>query len=319
MGFLSRTALTMLSAAAVAPSASPDEIYLRGGGRVSGVIVERTESTVSIETAPGRLTLSMKRVLRIVEARSAVEEFQERAAALADHDVAGWAALARWAAERDLVTPSREAWQRVLALDPAHPEANDALGRVQLDGQWMSEGEAYRAQGYVPYEGRWVTPAEHEALVRERAAEEAADLERREADLRVREAEARAREAEARAREAEASANASIPDGSLPIWWGGVGLPLYLPDGGYAGDGYPSTGHPGDGHRGRRGDPDGRPHHPQRPSPPERPGPPPPRTHSPHPPSAVGPASSGPAQPAQVGATGERSSGGSGGRWRQQN
>ena len=91
----------------------------------------------------------------------------------------------------------------VLAADPSHREANAALGRVEVDGTWMGQDEAYRARGYVSFEGRWVTPPEHEALVRERAAEEASERETREAGLRVREAEARAREAEARAREAE--------------------------------------------------------------------------------------------------------------------
>ena len=57
----------------------------------------------------------------------------------------------------------------------------------------MGQDEAYRARGYVSFEGRWVTPPEHEALVRERAAEEASERETREAGLRVREAEARAR------------------------------------------------------------------------------------------------------------------------------
>ncbi len=227
MPFLSRTALMSLSATMLAAPAVPDEIFLHGGGRVSGVIVERTKDAVSIETAPGRLTLSMKRIEKIVEGRSALEEFQERAARLALGDADGWAALARWAADRGLVTHSREAWQRVLAVDPAHPEANAALGRVDLDGEWVSEGEAYRARGYVEYEGRWVTPAEHEAVLRQRAADEAALRDSREAELRVREAEARAREAEARAREAEAQG--SIPDGSLPLWGWGGGVPLYPP------------------------------------------------------------------------------------------
>jgi len=300
MGFASRTALLSLSATVLAAPALPDEIFLRGGGRVSGVIVERTKDAVSIETAPGRLTLSMKRVERIVEGRSAVEEFQDRSAGLAPGDVAGWAALARWAAERDLVTHSREAWQRVLAVDPSHPEANEALGRVQLDGEWVSEGEAYRARGYVEYEGRWVTPAEHEALVRQRGAEEAAERENREAELRVREAEARAREAEARAREAEASADVSIPDGSIPIWWGwGTGLPLVPPhDGHHRGPSDPATPRP-------------QPPPPNHPQPPD-PETPPSGTHSPHPPAAVGPASSGPAAPAHVGTAGGRSNGGSG-------
>ena len=229
----SRTVLTFLSAALWAAPATSDEIFLHGGGRVRGVIVERTKDAVVIETAPGRLTFPMKRVEKIVESRSALEEFQERAAELAPGDAAGWATLARWAAERDLLTQSREAWQRVLASDPSHAEANEALGRVELDGAWVTEGEAYRARGYVEHEGRWVTPAEHEALVRERAAEETSARQRREADLRVREAEARAREAEARAREAEAGAQQSTEDGGIPLWWGwgwgGVGVMPPIP------------------------------------------------------------------------------------------
>ncbi len=219
MRSLTRTTLTFLSAALLAAPAVPDEVFLRGGGCVRGIIVERTKDAVVLETAPGRVTLSMRRIERIVESRSALEEYEERAATLAPGDVGGWAALARWAAERNLLTPAREAWRRVLAADPSHPEANAALGRVELDGRWMAQDDAYRARGYVPFEGRWVTPAEHEALVRERAAEEASALEGREAALRVREAEARAREAEARAQEAE-NAMAPVEDGGIPLWWG---------------------------------------------------------------------------------------------------
>jgi hypothetical protein len=272
-----RTVLT-LSAMAVAAPAVPDEIFLRGGGRVSGVIVERTNQAVSIETAPGRLTVSLKRVERIVEGRSAVAEFQERAGALAPGNAQGWAALARWAADRDLLTHSREAWRRVLALDPSHPEANAALGRVDLDGDWVNEDEAYRARGYVEYEGRWVTPAEHEALVRERAAEEASAREAREADLRVREAEARAREAEARAREAEA---AQVPeDGGIPLWWGwGGGWPVVF-DPPYGGP-HHGRGHPARPHPGPR-PPETGPETPRRPTPP-------PGRSSPRPPASVGP------------------------------
>jgi hypothetical protein len=230
MRALRGTTLSLLSAGLLAAPVVADEVFLRGGGRVSGRVVERTRDAVVIETAPGRLTLSTKRIERIVDGRSALEEFQERAAQLAPADAEGWAALARWAAERELATHAREAWQRALAADPAHPEANGALGRVELDGAWMTEDEAYRSRGYVEHDGRWVTPAEHEALVRERAAEEASARERREAGLRVREAEARAREAEARAREAEAQA--STGDGGIPLWWGwggGYFPPVFSP------------------------------------------------------------------------------------------
>ncbi len=260
MRFPSRTALLILSAATAAAPALADEVFLRGGGRVSGVIVQRTAEAITIETAPGLLTLSMKRVEKIVDGHSAVEEFQDRASRLAPGDVAGWAALARWAADHDLVTHSRAAWQRVLAVDPAHPEANAALGRVQLGGEWVTESDAYRARGYVEYEGRWVTPAEQESLLQQRAAEDAARLQNREAELRVREAEARAQEAEARAREAEQAG--SVSDEGIPLWWGwGGGPPLYPP---FVDQPFPGGG-PSDGG-----------HHPG------RPGPQPP-SHRPHP------------------------------------
>jgi len=202
---------------AAAPALA-DEIHLKGGGRVSGRIVERTATRVAIETGPGRLTLPLSRVERIVEGRSSLEVFAERAADLAPGDVAGWAELAHWAEERDLLTQARLAWQRVLATDPGHPEANAGLGRVPVGGVWMSTEDAYRSRGYVSFEGRWLTPAEHEAAVREREADEAAARGQREADLRVQEAEARVREAEARALEAEAAADGTTA--GIPIGYG---------------------------------------------------------------------------------------------------
>ena len=207
-----------------------DEIYLKGGGRVSGRIVERTATRVAIETGPGRVTLPLTRVERIVEGRSTIEAFAEQAADLAAGDVAGWADLARWAEQRDLLTQARFAWQRVLATDPGHPEANAGLGRVPVDGEWMSSDDAHRARGYVSYEGRWLTPGEHEAAVRERQADAATALLQREANLRAQEAEARVREAEALAREAEAGAEQA--SGGIPLGYGYGGF------GGYAGYGY---------------------------------------------------------------------------------
>ncbi len=125
------------------------------------------------------MTFPLSVVARVVEGRSPLEVYRERAAELAQDDAAGWASLARWADERDLPTQSREAWAQSLRANPSNPEANEALGRVQLNGAWVAEEEAFRARGYVPYDGRWVTPAEHEALLRERAAGEASERERR--------------------------------------------------------------------------------------------------------------------------------------------
>ena len=91
----------------------------------------------------------------------------------------GWVALGEWAEARGLGTQAREAYHRALAASPDDPRANEALGNVQMDGRWVSEDESYRARGYVQYQGEWITPAEHEAILRERAAEDARDRERR--------------------------------------------------------------------------------------------------------------------------------------------
>ena len=197
-----------------------DEVHLTTGGVVRGVIVERTDEAVVIEAGPGRVTLPLSRITRIVDGASSLATFQERAARIPFDDVEGLADLARWAGDHALATYSRHTWERVLALDPGHPEANAALGRAYVDGVWMSEQDAYRAQGYVRFDEQWVTPAEHEALLRERSDRELVASDRREAELRVREAEARAREAEARAREAETYADqAGEPVNGIPYWW----------------------------------------------------------------------------------------------------
>jgi hypothetical protein len=217
----------MVAALLAGAPAVADEIHLNGGGRVSGRIVERTATRVAIETGPGRVTLPLSRVERIVAGRSSIEVFAERAAELGAGDAVGWAELARWAEERDLSTQARLAWQRVLVTDPSHPEANAGVGRVALDGRWMSSDDAYRASGYVSYAGRWITPAEHEAALREREADAVLSLQMREADRRVQEAEARVSEAEQAARDAQAAADQS------------GGIPLGYAYGGYAyGGGY---------------------------------------------------------------------------------
>jgi hypothetical protein len=263
------------AAVLAAAPALADEIHMKGGGRVSGRIVEKTATRVTIETGPGRVTLPLSRVERIVEGRSALEAFAERAFSLGAGDVAGWAELARWAEERDLLTQARGAWQRVLATDPTNPEANAGLGRVALDGVWMSRDDAYRARGYVSYEGRWLTPAEHEAALREREADATAALQMREASLRVQEAEARVSEAEQRVREAEAAANMS---GGIPLdyayggyayggytgYYGGYGIP------GGVGTGHGRPARPSGAWRARSsGSTDGRPGHGMKPAPPQ--------------------------------------------------
>ncbi len=208
-----------------------DEVILKTGGRLSGVIIEKTERTVTIDAGPGPVTLPLSRVEKIVMGKASLGEFRERAARLARNDLAGWLTLAEWASARGLATQAREAYERVLAVDPQNAAARKGTGDINVDGRWMTPEEANLARGLVRFEGRWMSPAEREALVSEQRDEtRAAERARADAEARAREAEARAREAEAKARAAEAQSS-GINQGIWldPTWGLGPNHPCQLP------------------------------------------------------------------------------------------
>ena len=220
----------VLGLVALLPVASfADEIFLKSGGRLSGRIVNRTTATIEVDIGAGRITVPTSSVLRVEEGRSALQEYEERAGRIPATDVDGWLALGEWASAMGLGSQAREAYHRVLSASPGDPRANAALGNVQMDGRWVSEDDSYRARGYVMYEGQWITAAEHEAILRERAVDEEREHQERQADLRAREAEAKAQEAEAQARQAEAEA-AQAQEG-LPLWYGWGAGPAVWPTG----------------------------------------------------------------------------------------
>lgn len=233
---MKRAALVaVIAATAAAVPAHADRVYLRGGGVLEGQVLSERDGLLEIEVGPGRVKVPMSRVDRVSSGASALAVYRSRAAALGARDVRGWLALADWAREAGLLTQAREAYERVLALDPDRPEANEALGRVLLAGRWVGRDEAMRARGYVSFEGLWITPAERGAILSERAAAARERDASREAEARVREAEARARAAEAEARRAEADARAaSAATSGIPYDWamaGGAYPPVYGPGG----------------------------------------------------------------------------------------
>jgi hypothetical protein len=208
-----------------------DEIYLRGGGRISGEIVAERPDAVVVEVAAGRVTLPRHRIERIARGASALGAYRARAARLANGDVEGWLALGEWARANDLLTQARAAFEHVLRLDPSNGAAHAALDHVAVNGRWMAQDDAYRARGYVQFEGNWMRPEERQALLEERAQGSAERRERAESEARVREADARARAAEAETRRIEAEAQRAADDDGIPypFVYGG-GEPIILVD-----------------------------------------------------------------------------------------
>jgi hypothetical protein len=166
-------------------------------------------------------------VARIVSSTTDLGVYHARAAALASRDVQGWLSLAAWAQKHDLATQAREAYGRVLAVDPMNADAHLALGNVRMGDRWVSGAEANRARGLVEFEGMWMSPEERQMRFEERAAAAQERQAVREGEARAREAEARAREATARAEAAEADARQvhAEQDNGIPLAWayGGVG------------------------------------------------------------------------------------------------
>src|SRR5262249_20424989 len=153
-GAMKRAVLAALAGPFVlAVAVRADEVFLKGGGKITGVVIERTPTAIVIETGPGRVSVPLSRVERVAESRSPLQAYQEKAAKLAKDDVAGWLALAQWADDAGLDTQARAAYETVLALDPQNAAAHQGLGNVKLGETWVSEDEAYRARGYVKFEG----------------------------------------------------------------------------------------------------------------------------------------------------------------------
>ena len=202
---------------ALAPCAWADRVVLKSGGSLTGVVVEKDDKRVLLDVGPGRVGIPMGRVERIESGASALASYREQAAKIAPNDAAAWAALGHWARERGLETQARNAFEMAIEADPGLADAHRALGHVRQGDVWLTAEESYRARGFVPFEGGWVTPAEREATLQERAASDARAQGRREAEARAREAEARAQAAEAGARRAERE-RAEEPSG-LPYWW----------------------------------------------------------------------------------------------------
>jgi len=223
-------ALGLVSALAV--TAAADELYLKSGGQLSGRIVSRTATQIEIDVGAGKVTVPTSAVVRVEEGRSALHEYEDRAGRIAPGDVEGWLALGRWASDMGLGSQAREAYNRALSASPNDARANAALGNVQLEGRWVSEDESYQARGFVRFEGEWMTPAEHDAILRERTAEAQQQRDRQQAEARARDAETRAQEAEARAKKAEAeAAEAKQASEGVPLWYAWGGGPVGWPSG----------------------------------------------------------------------------------------
>ena len=203
--------LGLCGVAALASGLSADVLHLRTGGRIEGVLTRETATSLTIDVGMGQLSVPRSSVLRIERKDSALSEYRTRLTAIHPGDITAYADLARFAAGNGLRSESRLMWARVLSLDPRNVEAHLFLGHVFVDGNYVDEDQANRARGLVSFDGRWMTPAEQESLLRQRERRASDDRRVDEARRATREAEDRTRRAEAEVARASAATSSSWP------------------------------------------------------------------------------------------------------------
>jgi hypothetical protein len=181
IGFL-RYLLVMVRASLVLLLCAPviaDTLYLASNGKpvASGVMVveEGPDKVVYLDKQLKQRSYPKSMIGSVTKERTVIHEYKEKFGALKGGDAA--VDLAKWAASKkfhkDVV---RATYERALALDSDQAEANEFLGNVNFEGEWMTpaerdkrladhEAEAMRAKGLVRYKDQWVTPEDRTQLL----------------------------------------------------------------------------------------------------------------------------------------------------------
>jgi hypothetical protein len=210
-----------LAVALVALPLSADELRLRGGGKVTGAIIEENSESITVDIGAGTIKVPASSVDGIDKSASPLQEYRAQAAKLASSDIDGWRKLGRWAQDHGLSMQAHEAYQKVHDAHPADAEANNALGLIFVDNHWVTEEQAYSAKGYVKFQGEWMMPAEATQIVRERDAAANANREAVKADVAATEAVVKEREKEQQRQDEEYRRRGDVlPVLGDPLGWG---------------------------------------------------------------------------------------------------
>lgn len=165
--------------------AAADVIRLTNGGELRGTISGTEQSPdetqrsandgpVSIKTLSGATVVVDRDQIEFATRRPVIlEHYEVRAQQTADTVEAQWA-LAEWCREHNLESERKVHLERVIELDPDHEKAHHALGHTKHNGEWTTRDAVMKAQGYVKYKGRYVTPQELE-IIKKSAAERKAE------------------------------------------------------------------------------------------------------------------------------------------------
>ncbi len=165
--------IALLTLSLASPTVA-DVLWLKNGRSLEGKVRELPDGKIEIHQSFGSFSFSPDQIEKIETAISLEEVVDQALEILAPDDAEGLFELALWTREQNAHTLTRELMEAVLAIEPEHAEAHNALGHRNFQGQWVEEEEYRDLRGEVLFRGDWV-PREEKARV---LASEYASLDR---------------------------------------------------------------------------------------------------------------------------------------------
>ncbi|MCX7703423.1 MAG: HEAT repeat domain-containing protein [Planctomycetota bacterium] len=162
-----------------------DVVHLKDGGKVEGTVLESTWR-VQVRLPNGSVVeFKPDDVVKIDYSELPPEkEYEKRLEGVPKDDAEAYYRLGLWCREKGLKKQSEECLKKAIELEPDHTGARTALGYVRHKGEWVLYEEMMKDKGLVLYKGRWMTPAERDAVIfEERQQKWRMDVRRLENDI----------------------------------------------------------------------------------------------------------------------------------------
>lgn len=151
-------------------AARADQIVLRGGGSIQGVILpddseSDEEETVLVLTraSPRPLSFRPGQILKVTPEQDELREYLERRDEPRTTGEQEYQ-FALWCEENGLPGPAEIHFRQAVALDPEHAEAHKKIGHVLFNGEWMTYAKMREQQGLIQHKGRWISQEEKEGI-----------------------------------------------------------------------------------------------------------------------------------------------------------
>ena len=131
-------------------------------------IISENAQEIKIETYGGYLrNYPKKDVKEIIKGKTLWEIYGEKKRVISD-TVVSHLSLAAWCHNNKLKNEAIEQWRRVIELARDNKEARQALGYINVGNEWRLEYEVMKENGFVIFEGAWVSKDKLPALMQKK-------------------------------------------------------------------------------------------------------------------------------------------------------